>query len=821
VIIVVGWVTEDKPEPAMKPHAQVVVIGGGIVGCSILYHLTKLGCTNVVLCERKELTAGSSWHAAGQIHALNSDPAVARLQGYTIALYREIQEISGQDVGLHLTGGLLVAETQDRWDFLRADCARQQMLGAATELLSPAQIRELCPIMDTSRVRGAIYDPREGHVDPYGATHAYAKAARLNGAEVCRRTRVIDIAPSGQGTWRVATDQGTIECEHVVNAAGLWAREVGHMVGVELPLVPMEHHYLVTGEIPELKAMAQEVPGILDLDGEIYLRQEGKGMLLGVYEDDATPWALAGTPWEHGETELLPSNLDRLADTLEKGFQRFPPLASAGIRRIVNGPFTFTPDGNPLVGPVPGLRNYWSACGVMAGFSQGGGVGLALAQWIVHGEPEGDVYAMDVARFGPYVTKTYTVARAREFYSRRFQIPYPNEYWPAGRPAKTSAVHSALKAANAVFGVSYGLEFPRYFALPDEPLVETPTLRRSNAFQAVQAECRAVRGAVGILDISSFSKYEVTGPRAVVALNKLLAGRLPAVGRIRLTPMLAQSGRLMGDLTTMRLAEDRFHIGGSGYLQTWHMRWFSAHLAQEGVQIRNVTDCYGGLALIGPRSRELLARIAHTEVPDSILSFMAVATLDLAFAPAIVGRLSVTGELGYEIYVPTLQLSTLLDAVLAASSGLGARHIGMYALNSLRLEKAFGIWSREFSPDYTPRMAGLDRFVAYDKPDFIGRDAALRDQVSMPDKRLVALAVDSPEADAVGYEPIWLGAKIVGFVTSGGYGHCADMSLAMGYLQSAVPDDEPGLSVSILGERRDCRVLVQPPIDPIGARMRG
>ncbi|MFL6601908.1 MAG: FAD-dependent oxidoreductase [Steroidobacteraceae bacterium] len=805
----------------MKAHAQVAVIGGGVVGCSVLYHLTKFGCTDVVLCERKELTAGSSWHAAGQIHALNSDPAVARLQGYTIALYREIQEVSGQDVGLHLTGGLLVAETQDRWDFLRADCARQQMLGADTELISPAQIRELCPIMDTSRVRGAIYDPREGHLDPYGATNAYAKAARLKGAEIYRRTHVTQIMGSGRGTWLVVTDQGTIECEHVVNAAGLWAREVGQMVGVELPLVPMEHHYLVTEDLPELAQLSHELPGILDLDGEIYLRQERKGMLLGVYEKDATPWAVGGTPWDHGETELLAPNLDRLADTLQKGFERFPLLANAGIRRIVNGPFTFTPDGNPLVGPLPGLRNYWAACGVMAGFCQGGGVGLALAQWIVDGEPEGDIYAMDVGRFGPYVTKNYTVGKAREFYSRRFQIAYPNEYWPAGRPSKTSAAHHRLKAANAVFGVSYGLEFPRYFALPGQTPAETPTLRRSNAFQAVREECHAARGSVGILDISSFSKYEVAGPQAAAALDKLLAGRLPAVGRIRLTPMLARSGRLMGDLTTMRLSDDRFQIGGSGYLQTWHMRWFSEHLAQDGVLLRNITDHYGGLALIGPRSRELLARLSGTEVSDSILPFMAVARMDLAFAPAIVARLSVTGELGYEIYVPTLHLSALLDAVLEATSGLGARLIGVYALNSLRLEKSFGIWSREYSRDYTPRMAGLDRFVAYDKPDFVGRDAALRDRACAPDRRLVTMAVESPEADAAGYEPIWLGTEMVGFVTSGGYGHCAGMSLAMGYLQSAIPDTQTGLSVSILGERCDCRILTEPPIDPMGARMRG
>lgn len=805
----------------MKSHAQVVVIGGGVVGCSVLYHLTKCGWRDVVLCERKELTAGSTWHAAGGFHAFNSDPGVARLQAYTISLYREIQQLSGQDVGVHLTGGLLVAETPERWDFLRADWARHRVLGLTTELVTPSQIRELCPIMDTSRVRGAIYAPDDGHLDPYGATQAYAKAACLGGAEVYRHTRVLEIVPLGPRGWRVVTDKGSIECEHVVNAAGLWAREVGWMAGVELPLVPMEHHYLITDDVPELKQSTRELPFVLDLDGEIYLRQERKGILLGVYEKSATPWALAGTPWEHGETELLPPDLERLTDSLEKGFQRFPSVAEVGIRRIVNGPFTFTPDGNPLVGPVPGLRNYWAACGVMAGFSQGGGVGLALAQWMTTGEPEGDHLAMDVTRFGNYVTRSYTVAKAREFYSRRFQIAYPNEFWPAGRPCKTSAIHRHLAEANAVFGVSYGLEVPLYFAPDGEPAVEKPTLRRSNAFPAVQAECRAARGTVGILDASSFAKYDVTGPGARAALDRVLAGRLPTVGQVRLTPMLARSGRLMGDLTTMCVSEGHFRIFGSGYLQNWHMRWFSEHLGGAGVDVRNVTDAFGGLAIVGPRSRELLADLSGIDVSNRAFPFMTAQPVDLECAPALVARMSVTGELGYEIYVPTLHLPALLAAVLRRSGKVEARHIGLYALNSLRLEKSFGIWSREYSQDYTARMSGLDRFVAYDKGDFIGRDAALRERGKTPEKRLVTLAIDSPDADAAGYEPVWHGSALVGFVTSGGYGHCAATSLAMGYVDSSVPDEQDGLSVTILGERRPCRILARPAIDPAGSRMRG
>ena len=804
----------------MKSHAHVVVIGGGVVGCSVLYHLTKLGCKDVVLCERKELTAGSSWHAAGGFHALNSDPGVARLQAYTISLYREIEKLSGQDVGLHFTGGLNLAATQERWDLLKADWARHRVLGLSTQLLGPAEIGKLCPLVDTSGLLGAVYDPLEGHLDPFGATHAYAKAATLQGAEIYRHTRVVEIVPSRTGAWKVVTETGTIEAEHVVNAAGLWAREVGHMVGVDLPVVAMEHHYLLTEDLPELKSLSREIPLVLDLDGEIYLRQERKGVLLGVYEKDATPWALGGTPWEYGESELLPPQLDRLTDALEKGFKRFPSVNASGIRRIVNGPFTFTPDGNPLVGPVSGLRNYWAACGVMAGFAQGGGVGLALAQWIIAGEPDGDIYAMDVARFGPYASRSYTIAKASEFYARRFQIAYPNEYWPAGRPSKTSAVHRTLQATNAVFGVSYGLEIPLYFARSGESAVETPSLKRSNAFARVKEECEAARSTAGLLDISSFGKYLVSGPNCVRALSRLLAGRLPADSRIRLTPMLCQSGRLMGDLTTMQISPNQFLITGSGYLQSWHMRWFAEHLAQSGVEVRNVSDQYGGIAIFGPRARDLLSRVTTADVSNTTMPFMSVARADVVMAPAWVARLSVTGELGYEIYVPILHLASVLDALVQAADGLDARFVGMYAVNSLRLEKGYGIWSREFSRDYTPRMAGLGRFITYDRPGFIGRDAAMLDRDTQPPRRLVTLAVDATDADASGYEPILLDKRLVGFVTSGGYGHCAKTSLAMGYLDAHIPGDQTGLTISIMSDLRPCRVLREPVVDPAGARAR-
>jgi dimethylglycine dehydrogenase len=804
----------------MKRQVQALVIGGGIVGCSVLYHLAKLGWREVALCERRELTAGSSWHAAGAFHALNSDAAMSRLQAYTVALYPELEKLSGQDIGLHYAGGLNIAATRARWDLLRADAARHKTLGLETRLVGPAEIREFCPIMDTGGVLGAIYDPMEGHLDPSGATHAFAKAARLHGAEIYRHTRVLALTPSGRGTWQVETEHGSIEAEHVVNAGGLWAREVGRMAGVDLPLVPMEHHYLITEDLAELKASSRELPVVVDLDGEMYMRQERGGVLLGVYETPATPWAVAGTSWEYGDKELLPPDLDRLTDALEKGFTRFPILHKAGIRRIVNGPFTFTPDGNPLVGPVPGIPNYWAACGVMAGFCQGGGVGLALASWMIHGEPEGDAFALDVARFGEYATKAYVLEKAREFYSRRFRIAYPNEYWPAGRPAKTSALHSRLSARNAVHGVSYGLEYPLYFAPPGEAPEEVPTLRRSSAFGPVGVECRAVRSCGGILDASSFSRYEFTGSAAEPYLDRLLAGRLPDVGRIRLTPMLAPSGRLMGDLVTARLVPERFLVFGSGYLQAWHLRWFRAHLPKAGVTVRNLSDEWGGIAIFGPRSRELLARVTGSDTSAAAFPFMTARLADLGLAPALLARISVTGELGYEIHAPQVYIAAIYDRLKRAAGDLAIIDVGMYALLSLRIEKGFGIWSREFSRDYGPVESGLARFVAYDKGDFIGREAALRERETPPARHLVLLEVDATDAEANFLEPIWAGNEHIGFVTSAAYGHTCGKSLAMAYIAAQYTAAGTALAVTIVGERRACRVLGQAAVDPDGSRMR-
>src|SRR5579864_6087977 len=596
----------------MKVSAQVVVIGGGVVGASVLYHLTELGWTDVVLVERKELTCGSTWHAAGGMHTLNGDPNVAKLQHYTINLYKELERISGQSCGMHITGGVMLAGTRERMDWLKMTKARGRYLGMELELISTEEAAKLFPLLDPKHFVGGLYDPIEGHVDPYGVTHAYAKSATLAGAEVVRRTRVTDLKPRADGSWDVITDHGNVHAEHVVNAGGLWAREVGRMVGLELPILAMEHQYLITEDIPALKGQKEQIHCI-DFEGELYTRQERGGMLIGTYERAGVPWSPVATPWDFAQS-LLPNDLERIAPSLELAFQHFPALGEVGVRKVVNGPFTFAPDGNPLVGPVRGVRNFWVACGVMAGFSQGGGIGLVLSRWMAEGDPGQDVISMDVARFGAFATPRYTALKVPENYSRRFRLAYPNEELPAARPLRRSGVYEQLKAAGAVMGANFGLEHALWFATAGTPPVETPTYRRSEAFPVVREECQAVRRAVGIYETTNYGKYEVTGHGARAWLDRVFACRIPPPGRLALAPMLNAAGRIVGDLSMACVAEDRFVIFGSGFAEEFHMRWFSLAEPPHDVFLRSAASTLGGFSIAGPQSRELLQKLVRRDL---------------------------------------------------------------------------------------------------------------------------------------------------------------------------------------------------------------
>jgi dimethylglycine dehydrogenase len=803
----------------VKDQYQVVVIGGGIVGCSVLYHLTLRGLTDVAVIEREELTAGSTWHAAGGFHAMNSDTRIAALQKYTIGLYPKVEAESGQSAGLRMSGGMELAGTPERWQWLKSELAWLRTQDTDAYLMTPEEAAEMVPIIDPSGLYGALFDPLEGNLDPNGATHAYAGAARARGAEVIQHNRVLSLERLPGGEWSVRTEKGDITAEHVVNAGGLWARKVGRMVGVDHPLVPMPHHYLVTDDIPEVAAIDGLMAAVTDLEGFTYLQREGNGVLLGVYEQNPRHWMVEGADWDFGRT-LFPEEIDRISPELSIGFERFPVLQDVGIKRWVNGAFTFTPDGNPLVGPVDGVPNYWAACGCMAGFSQCAGIGLALANWIVDGEPGVDAFGMDVARFGPYAPQdNYLRATTRQFYARRFLMAYPNEELPAGRPLKTTPCYDDFLAAGAQMTVNWGLEVPLYFA-PSPDFVENDTLARSNAEPIVAEEVAAVRSAVGAYEIAQYARYRVSGSGARAWLDRLLAARIPEVGQIRLAPMLNHAGKLMGDLSVARLGPEEFWLTGSYYLQDWHQRWFHQQLNGNDVAVENITEDWMGFSVSGPASRQILAQLADEDVSHEGFGFLTVRRMDVAAAPAVVGRISLTGELGFEIVVRTDQHRALMRRLLDAGAGVGLRLIGDRAIDSLRLEKGYGIWSAEFRQDLTPGMSGLDRFVAFDDGDFIGADAAARERETGPSQRLVLLEVDATDADAAQDEGIWLGERRVGFVTSGAYGHHVEKSLALAYLYVDVIESEADVTIYVVGEPRTARVLPEIPYDPKGERLR-
>jgi len=850
----------------MKSHVQAVVIGGGVVGCSVLYHLARAGWKEVLLIERSELTSGSSWHAAGGFHTLNLDPNVAKLQAYTVSLYDEIEALSGQSCGLHLTGGVMMASTPERMDFLRLAHAKGRCLGMETELITPGEAKAMFPLMDESHFIGAMWDPVEGHLDPSGTTHAYAKAARKLGAEIVLRNRVVDLTQDPDGTWNVVTEKGTVKAEHVINAAGLWAREVGRMVGIELPVLAMAHHYLLTEEMPEVVAFNQETGreliGVIDFKGEIYTRQERNGILLGTYEKACKPWSPLTTPWDFGH-ELLPPDLDRIAPSLEVGFRHFPALEKAGIKQVVNGPFTFAPDANPLVGPVPGLTNYWTACAVMAGYSQGGGVGLTLANWMIEGDPGADIWAMDVARFGDWASLRYTNAKVRETYSRRFSIRFPNEELPAGRPQQTTALYDLMvRDNNAVMGDSWGLETPLWFAPSGTEAHDILSFHRSNDFAHVRHEVRTTRTAVGVTEIANFAKYEVSGPGAEAFLDRLMTNRMPRRGRIALTPILNERGKLIGDFTVAKAADDRFMVWGSLPAQRHHMRWFESHLPGDGSV---AVHCFGmdlvGLSIAGPKAREVLAVLCDDDVSGEAFRFMDFRRMDVNGVPAMVNRITYSGDLGYEIWMASVYQRKVYSGIKAAGAAFGIVDFGMRALLSMRLEKNFPTWFRELRPIYGPFEAGLERFVKLEKNAFIGREAAAEEHAEGPKRRRVSFVVEAADADVMGDEPIWarvgtrdfgtiepphgygaprfdaagheiarrVGAsiadgdwRVVGWVTSGGYAHFVEASMAQGYVPAALAGDESAglFEIEILGERRPARITVAPPFDPKGDRMR-
>ena len=813
--------TSDNLTHPLPSQARVVVIGGGVVGCSILFHLAKLGWKDVVLLERSELTSGSSWHAAGQIHTISSDPNISRMQGYTINLYKEIEALSGHNIGLHSTGGFYLASNRVWYDYLKRERSKARTMGLDQEFISVEEVARRHPLINPRHYIAALWDPIDGDIDPSGVVYAYAKAARVLGAQYYTHTPVLSTQQRRDGSWDVGTPRGTIHAEMVVNAAGLWAREAGRLAGVHLPVQPMEHHYLITEDIPliaERMQSGERLPAGIDYEANIYFRQERNGMLLGTYEPRSTPWKVAGTPADFGH-ELLTPDLDRIADRLELAFERIPALADAGIKTVVNGPFTFGPDGNPMIGPVPGMTNYWAAVGVMAGFCQAGGVGLCLAEWMIHGAPSIDVWAMDIARFGNFATPDWGTVKSSENYERRFVMTFPNETLPKGRRQKTTSLYDRLMARGAVMGTSFGLEHALWFADSAADAHEEPTFARNRSHDYVAREVQAVRTAVGAIEIANFGKHEVKGPGARAWLGRLLAGHLPAPGRVALSPMLLPNGKLYGDLTVTALAEDHFLLLGSGAAQEMHRRWFESHLDNPSVQYANVSDRLHGFAISGPRSRELLQRLTRDDVSATGMKFRDARRTFVGGVPVILLRLSFSGELGYEIYTEPQFHLALWEQLSAHGEDLGLTLYGARALMSLRLEKQWGVWTLDYRPDFTAAESGLDLFIDWSR-DFIGREAALAERSTGPAKRLVTMTVEVDGQDVVGDEAILCGDRCVGHVTSGGYTHHVGASVAFGYVDSVYAVDGQRLAVEIDGQMRAARVNGSPLYDPTGSRMR-
>ena len=801
----------------METHAKVVVIGGGVVGCSILFHLAKFGLKNCILLERKELTSGSSWHAAGNVHVISNDPNISRLMAYTIRLYKEIEETSGHSTGFKPSGGFYLASSEVWNDYLKRERSKARYMGLDQEFISLEEVAKLNPLIDPKRYISALWDPIDAEVDPAGVTYAFAKAAKVHGAKYYNNTLVKDTKQKIDGTWDVITDQGNINAEIVINAGGLWAREVGQMAGINLPVQPMEHHYLITEAIPEIEAMGEgkRLPVGTDFEGNIYFRQEGKGMLLGTYEQKSTPWKVEGTPMDFGH-ELSEPKLDNIQDRLAIGFKRMPALEKAGIKNIVNGPFTFGPDGSPLIGPVPGLKNYWVAVGVMAGFCQGGGVGKCIAEWIIDGEPSMDVWAMDVARFGNYASPQYGTIKSSENYERRFIMTFPNETLPKGRKQKTTALYDRFVSKGAVMGDSFGLESVLWFANDPKDAYEEPTIKRSRSHDYVSKEVENVRENVGVTEIANFSKHEFQGPDARKFLDYVLAGRIPKPGRICLNPMLTPKGKLYGDLTVACLNENKFIVFGSGAVQEMHRRWFENHLKNFNVVYKNRSDDFHGLALSGPKSRDLLQKLVRENISNENFKFRDVREMYVAGVPAIVNRISFTGELGYEVYVaPHFQLK-LYEEMEAAGKDFNLKPFGSRALMSMRLEKNWGAWTLDFRPDFTAKESGLDFFIDWNK-DFIGKESAKKDNSKL---KLTPLIIETEDIDVTNNEAVVKDGKSIGYITSGGFAHHVKRSVAYSYLDEEILKTNEKFQVEINGNFYNSTIIKEPLYDPRGTKMR-
>ena len=836
----------------MRTHARAVVIGGGVVGVSTLYHLAKKGWADSVLVERKELTSGSTWHAAGLLPLFNLSYSVGQIHKYSVALYKTLEKETGLNAGFSQVSNIRLARTRDRMDEYRYYAGVAATIGGIeVKFLTPDQVKEIWPLCETDGLIGAIQHPQDGYIQPADLTQALAKGARDRGAEINRQTTVTAIERQPSGEWKVVTDKGEIVCEHIVSASGNFARRTGRMVGLSVPVIPVEHQYIVTEKHPAIvKRKAQGLPemGVLrESDSSWYMREEAGGLLLGPYEVGA-PACYVDGPSDQSEYELFSEDLDRLAPHIETAIARVPAFGEVGVKKVYNGAIAYTPDGSPIVGPAPGVKNFWLNEGHSFGVTAAGGAGWQLAEWIVEGEPSIDMLGVDPRRFGPYAQTGYLIEKNEEAYAKVFTIHYPDEERAAARPLRQTPCYSRMKALGAVFGSVYGWERPNFFAPPGYALSEADlarpdvllnenhppaaegegprekwSFRRSNYFEFVGAECRNVQSHVGLQDMSAFAKCEVSGPGAEKWLDSILTNKLPkAPGRVTLTYLLTSRGGVRAEFTLTRLGPQRFYLVSAGALEAHDHDTLEKLLPMDGsVRLDRTTTQRGVLVLAGPRSRETLAKVAGgQDIANKAFPWLTARHLSVGAAGTLAMRVNFVGELGYELHHPIEMQNYIFDTLMEAGAEFGIKPFGIRAMDSMRLEKSYKLVGRELSIEYAALESGLERFIDFDK-DFLGKKALLAWREKGFANTLVTLEIlDVTDADARGSEPVAKDGAPVGRTTSGGYGWRSGKSLALAMVKPELAAPGTALEVSILGETHRAVVIEDSPYDPTNAALR-
>jgi len=807
----------------MTEHARVVVIGGGVVGCSCLYHLAALGIKDALLLERDELTSGSTWHAAGNLPTFSASWSILKLQKYSAALYRKLAASAENPINYHLTGSVRLAHGRNRMDEFHHVKSMAKANGLEYEILSPSELKDRYPLIETHDLQGALWDPLDGDIDPSQLTQALAREARLLGGTIRRHTRVTALAQKPNGEWLVTTDKGEITAEIIVNAAGFRAGEVMAMVGRHLPTVVMSHQYLVTEDVPELSSRGDaRLPLLRDPDTSYYLRQEREGFILGPYEWKATPMWLDGMPDDFAN-QLWNDDFERLEKYIEDAMARVPALSRAGIKRGVNGPIPYSPDGNPYIGPEPGLRNFFHCNTFSFGITQGGGAGKALAEWVVHGKTEWDLWSLDRRRYGDYATTEYTVAKAIEVYQNEYASSFPYEERPAGRPLRTSPLYETLKGKGACFGARGGWERAVYFDLKGDVPADTHSFRREHVWHgAVAEEVRAVRERVGILDLPGFTKYELKGPGSSKHLDYLSCSKLPSQGRVSLAYALTDDGKLWSEFTITRLGEDHFYIISAAIAATHDMDLLRQGLAADSaITVKDVTADFGTLIIAGPRAREVLGQVTQADFSNASFPWLTAQYIETVSGRCLAMRVNYVGELGWELHAPVAQLPSLYAAIWAAGAAYDIRDFGLYAMDSLRVDKCYRGWKSDLESGYTPLEASLDRFVDVTKPDFVGKAALAAEHARGAAQRFVPLIFDEDgDAEAPYCAQVFDGDTNVGLTTSGVWSHTLKKSVALAYVKAdkAIPGTK--LQVNVLGTIRTATVHAEPLYDPKNQRLR-